>query len=180
MKKTLSGPVIISFITKVVLMAFFLAIILFVIFRIPAGSSWVNGFNISVMDLVLLAFATLRLGRMFTYDLVAEPLRYPFVKTVPDDMGMGDTVEPRYSGGVRGALGQLFSCPICTGTWVAGILVLCLYVWPNPSRIFITIMAVIGVAELLNSVIEALCWGSEAAHARAGADKAMIKPARKE
>jgi hypothetical protein len=119
------------------------------------------------MDLALLVLATFRLGRLIAYDVVMEPFRRPFARTVPDATGAGETVEP-HGTGVRRALGQLFSCPICTGTWVAAVLVYGLYTFPGPTRVFLAIMAVIGAAELLNALEETFCWSGQLARTVTG------------
>jgi len=124
-------------------------------------------FQFSPFDLVLLSLATLRIGRLIAYDLVTEPIRAPFAKTVPDETGAGESVEPRGSG-VQRALGQLISCPICAGTWVAAFLVYALIAFPQPARIFLALTAAIGLAEILNGLIEALCWSGQVSRTQAG------------
>lgn len=149
--------------------------LIFLFFLIFAGFTYwmvtrgqgLDGFELRPMDLVLLVLATFRLGRLIAYDVVMEPFRRPFARTVPDATGAGETVEPSGTG-VRRALGQLFSCPICTGTWVAAFLVYGLYTVPGPTRVFLVIMAVIGAAELLNGVEEAFCWSGQLARTMAG------------
>ena len=121
----------------------------------------------SLFDFVLLAFATIRLGRMIAYDRVMEPFRAPFTKTVPDKSGVGKTVVARGTG-IRCAIGQLISCPICIGTWIAAGLVYALYAFPGPARLFIIICAVIGLAEMLNGLIEAFSWSGHLARTSAG------------
>ena len=59
-------------------------------------------------DLVLLGVAAFRLGRLTSFDKVAEPLRRPFTETVLDDTGAGETVEPRGSG-VQRAIGEVLN-----------------------------------------------------------------------
>jgi len=124
-------------------------------------------FNFSALDLAMLAFAVYRLGRLVAYDVVMEPLRRPFTRTVPDPTGAGDTVEP-YGTGARKAIGQLISCPICAGTWVSAILVYGLYAYPGPARVFLAMTAAIGAAELLNSVTEIFCWSGQYARELTG------------
>jgi hypothetical protein len=114
-------------------------------------------------DLVLLGTATYRLGRLIAYDKVAEPYREPFTETVPDSSGMGKTVVPKkQSRGVRRAIGELLSCPICTGTWVAAALTYSLHQFPRPTRMFLMMMSAVGMAELLNAATEALKWTGRA------------------
>ena len=128
----------------------------------------------SLLDFVLLAFATIRLGRMVAYDRVMEPFRAPFTKTVPDKSGIGKTVVARGTG-IRCAIGQLISCPICIGTWIAALLVYALYTFPGPARLFIIISAVIGLAEMLNGLIEAFSWSGHLARTTAGSQMIVNK-----
>lgn len=125
--------------------------------------------NLRPFDFTLLGFATFRLGRLAAYDKVSEPLRRPFTKTEPDPSGAGDTVTPK-GVGIRRALGELLSCPICSGTWIAAALVYGLGLMPGPTRAFLAIMSAIGVAELLNATTEALQWTGEAERKQAGSE----------
>jgi hypothetical protein len=154
-------------VTKTILTVIFLGgFLLFIIGGFVFGPGF-DLFNISALDLVMLALATMRLGRMIAFDHIAEPLRAPFTKTVPDRNGAGSIVIPK-GVGVRYSLGQLISCPICVGTWVAAVLVYFLYIIPGPTRVFIAMMAVVGLAELLHSATEALCWVGINARVMAG------------
>jgi hypothetical protein len=169
-----------EYLAKVVLTGIFLAgFALFVSWRLSTGQG-LDAFHMTTSDLVLLVFATLRMGRMLAYDLIMEPLRAPFTQTVPDGTGAGDSVEPK-GRGMRRALGQLISCPICAGTWSAGLLVLAMYAWPGPARILITVMGVIGAAEVLNAAVEGFSWSGQLARTRTGAivksQAAEAKPA---
>jgi hypothetical protein len=125
--------------------------------------------NLRPFDFTLLGFATYRLGRLAAYDKVSEPLRRPFTKTEPDPSGAGETVVPK-GVGARRALGELLSCPICSGTWIAAALVYGLGIAPGPTRVFVAIMSAIGVAELLNAATEALQWTGEAGRKQAGSN----------
>ncbi len=169
-----------EYLAKVILTGIFLAgLALFVSWRLSTGQG-LDAFHMTVSDLVLLVFATLRMGRMLAYDLIMEPLRAPFTETLPDGTGAGDSVEAK-GRGLRRALGQLISCPICAGTWSAGLLVLGMYAFPGPMRILITILGAIGAAEVLNAAIEGFSWSGQLARARTGAiaraQEAERKPA---
>ena len=113
---------------------------------------------------------------MVAYDRVMEPFRAPFTITVPDKSGAGKTVIARGSG-IRCSIGQLISCPICIGTWIAAILIYALYAFPGPAHVFILIAAVIGSAELLNSLIEAFSWSGHLARTVSGVQMAAKKAA---
>lgn len=167
MNASLTDSVRREYLTKLILTTVFLtAFVLYVLWMFvwrPGAAS----FTLSPFDLALLGFATFRLGRMVAWDRVAEPLRYPFARTVPDATGAGDSVEPRGEG-ARQALGQLISCPICSGTWVAAALVYFLYAWPGPAHVFLAILAAVGAAEMLNALAEATCWVGQYARTLTG------------
>ena len=118
-------------------------------------------------DLLMLGFATYRLGHLISFDKVTEPLRLPFTETKMDDFGAAMTVEARGEG-VQRALGELISCPICSGTWVAAALVYGLNLFPGPARIFTTIMGAIGMGEVLHSLTEVLSWTATLARKEVG------------
>lgn len=119
-------------------------------------------------DLALLGTATYRLGRLAAYDKVTEPWRRPFTETRTDSSGAGETVVPK-GNGVRRALGELISCPICVGTWIAAGLVYGLQIAPRSTRAFLAIMSSVGVAELLNAATEALSWAGQSEREEVGA-----------
>ncbi|MCZ7551536.1 MAG: hypothetical protein B6D39_01330 [Anaerolineae bacterium UTCFX2] len=149
--------------TKLFLAGLFLAA--FAVFILTQNA---RQFSPSIFDLALLSLATFRLGRMVAYDTVFEPLRAPFCVTVPDSTGAGDTVEPKGTG-ARYAMGQLLSCPLCSGTWISAGLIYALYFLPTPTRAFLFIIAAVAIAEMLGSVTEALSWSGQLARARSGA-----------
>ena len=157
----------IEMITKAILTLVYLGgFVIFVVLGFIFGPG-LKMFNISTLDLVMLALATMRLGRMVAFDHIAEPLRMPFAKTIADRNGAGSIVVPKGKGFVR-SIGQLISCPICVGTWIAAGLVYLLYFFPGPTRVFIVVAAVVGLAELLHSATEALCWVGIDARVTAG------------
>ena len=118
-------------------------------------------------DLVMLGFATYRLGHLISFDKVTEPLRLPFTETKMDDFGAAMTVEARGEG-VQRALGELISCPICSGTWIAAALVYGLNLFPGPGRILVTIMGAIGMGEVLHALTEQLSWSATLARKQVG------------
>jgi hypothetical protein len=153
--------------TKVILLVIFL--LLFAGFAYWA-SNWgarLENFNPGLLDLTFLGFATMRLGRLVAFSRIMEPLRAPFTETRLDDSGAGETVVARGKG-VRQALGQMVSCPICAGTWIAAGLVFSLYAFPGPTHLFLLMTAGIGVAELFHSCVEALSWSASLTRARTG------------
>jgi hypothetical protein len=122
---------------------------------------------IKPLDLALLGLATFRAGRMVAFDQVLEPVREPFTEKEPDESGAGETTVPEGTGAQR-ALGELLSCPICAGTWIAAGLTYGLHLLPGPTRVLLTILSAAGIAELLGSATEALSWGGAVARNRVG------------
>jgi hypothetical protein len=115
----------------------------------------------------LIALATFRAGRIAAYARVTEPLRAPVTETVPDEYNAGENVVAEGTG-VRKAIGELASCPLCVGTWVATSLVYGLRVAPGPTRLVASILGVSGGAELLDAAVEAMSWTGQAARKRSG------------
>jgi hypothetical protein len=118
--------------------------------------------QVTPLDLVMLGLATYRSGRLVAYERVAAPLREPVTTTVPDGSGAGETVVATGEGW-RWAVGELVSCPVCIGTWVAAGLVYGLHLAPRPTRVYLVVMSSTGVAQLLSETTEALSWSSRSA-----------------
>lgn len=126
--------------------------------------------QLSPFDLVQLGLSTYRAGRLVAYERVAAPLRDPVTETVPDGSGAGETVVATGTGW-RWTIGELLSCPICIGTWVAAGLVYGLHLAPRPTRVFLAVMSSTGVAQLLSETTEALTWSARSARREAAADQ---------
>jgi hypothetical protein len=123
----------------------------------------------------LLSLATYRLGHLVAYDRVMEPFRSPFARTVPDATGAGESVEAK-GAGIRHTIGQLITCPICAGTWIAAGLVYGLVLLPEFTRLFLWMTAAIGLAEIVNSATEAWCWSGQLSRVRVG-ESNRLRPA---
>lgn len=123
--------------------------------------------TLQLRDVTLLGLAAFRLGRLVSYDRVMEPLRSPFTQTVPDSTGAGESVEPKGTGWRRSA-GELISCPICSGTWIAAALLYGLEFAPGPTRVLMAVMSAMGLSEMLDSLTEWLCWNAQAARKQVG------------
>ena len=153
--------------TKAVLtLIFFIILFVFLWWARSAGKE-LESFRLSFLEVTLIGIATVRLGRLVAHSHVLEPIRAPFTATVPDETGAGKTVVARGTG-IRYAIGQLISCPICVGTWCAALLVYGLYVIPGTTLIFLYMTAAIGIAEILNALIEALNWSGKLTRTQTG------------
>jgi hypothetical protein len=131
-------------------------------------------------DLLLLGLATYRTGRLIVYDKVSEPLRAPFTETRYDASGVGKTVTSRSQPGVIRALGELLSCPICAGTWVAATLVYGLGLVPRATRTFLYLQSAVGIAELLHAAEEAMKWTGQTERATSGLQAKALQQRRAE
>jgi hypothetical protein len=132
----------------------------------PAARRHARRLDLPLADWVLLVGSTFRLGRLVAFDKIFDPLRAPWTVTKPDETGAGESVEPRGQG-ARQAIGELISCPICAGTWIAAALTYALHILPGPARLFMTIMSTIGIVEILNALTEHLSWMSQFARKEA-------------
>lgn len=157
-----------EFLTKTYITGFFLLLFAGFVIWLVTRPQEAQAFELSWLDLALLGLATYRMGHLLSYDRVMEPLRSFFTDTIPDPTGEGESVEPKGQG-FQLAMGQLLCCPICTGTWAAALMVYGIYLWPGPARVFVTIMAAVGLGEILNAVTEFLSWGGQYARTKSGA-----------
>lgn len=119
-------------------------------------------FALAPADMALLGLATYRAGRLAAYDRVTEPLRAPVTETVPDEYDAGENVVAE-GAGMQKALGELVSCPTCVGTWAAAGLLYGMQIAPVPTRALAGILAVSGLAEILDAGVEALTWSGQSA-----------------
>ncbi len=120
-------------------------------------------------DWSLLVLATFRMSRLVAYDNVMQTYRSPVVETVPHDSGAGETTQAKAgTTGTKRALGEMISCPICNGTWIAAGLVYGLHLAPRFTRTLMTIMSATGAVEIMQAAFEALQWNGELARHRTG------------
>ena len=145
--------------TKLTLTGLFMAIMALFSARISGRR---EDLDVRPFDLLLLCLSTYRTGRLVAFERVTAPIREPFTETRPDDSGAGEVVVAR-GRGARRVLGELLSCPVCVGTWIAAGLVYGTHLAPRPTRVFLTVMGTAGAAELLNCSAEALGWSGRSA-----------------
>ena len=150
-------------ITMIVLELLFFGFAWFVGSRMPAiPEGWFY---------VLLGLAAYRGGRAVAFNKVFEWLRDLFkCRVVTDTSGAGENVEACEEPGIWQAIGELITCPICAGTWVALGLMVIHSVSPETGRGLIVILAAAGVAELLHWASEFLSWGGRASREQAGTE----------
>ncbi|WP_171165362.1 DUF1360 domain-containing protein [Streptomyces sp. I05A-00742] len=100
-------------------------------------------------DVLLCAGATHRLSRLVAKDPVTSPLRAPFTRfrgtTGPAELDE----EVRGSGG-RKVVGELLTCPFCTGMWIVTGLAAGLVLAPRPTRLATAALTALTGSDLLH------------------------------
>ena len=99
-------------------------------------------------DLVLCAASTHKLSRLIAKDPVTSPLRAPFT-AYKGTQGPAELAEDVRGTGARKTIGELVTCPFCTGMWLAtgftaGILLL-----PRTTRLVMGALTALSGADML-------------------------------
>lgn len=111
--------------------------------------------RIGTRDLVLGGLATHKLTRVVTHDWVTAPMRAPFVTFKKAKSG-GEVVESSRGGPLRRAVGDLLTCPYCSGPWIGGALLAGLVLKPKATRAFAALFGMVAVSDFLHRAYEAL------------------------
>jgi hypothetical protein len=104
--------------------------------------------RLSVDDVVRMGFATHKLARVMTKDAVTSFMRAPFVH-LEEQSGANSLEESARGQGLRRSIGELLSCPECTGQWVAGGPLAGLLHAPRTTRAVTSLYTALAVADLL-------------------------------
>lgn len=106
-------------------------------------------------DVALVSLATFKASRLLTKQTVTSPLRAPFTEfTGP--AGPGE-VNVRPTGtGWRRSVGELLSCPFCLDVWLASGSTVALRLAPGPTRVALSTLASVGLADMLHFAYVAL------------------------
>ncbi|MFJ6378441.1 DUF1360 domain-containing protein [Kitasatospora sp. NPDC092039] len=106
-------------------------------------------------DVALGALATHQLGRLLAKDPVTSPLRAPFTR-FEGTTGPAELKEEVRGTGARKAIGELLSCPFCTGLWIAtGITAGTLFA-PRATRLATATLSALAAADFLQFARTAL------------------------
>lgn len=97
-------------------------------------------------DVVLLGLATFKLSRLVTKAKVTQPLREPFVTESEPGAEAEINSTPEHSG-VRGAVGELLTCPFCISVWIATALTAMFAVAPRAVRLITSGLAGVALAD---------------------------------
>jgi hypothetical protein len=105
--------------------------------------------RLETRDIVLLAFATHKISRLLTKDMVTSALRAPFTQ-FEKGLGDGEVQESTRGTGVQHAIGELITCPFCLGQWVLALLGIGIVVVPRPTRFLAGLCAALTGADFLH------------------------------
>jgi hypothetical protein len=127
----------------------------------------VLGFEIPTRLIPLFCLAVFRMACTISFNEIMEWLREPFTEVIKDSSGAGANVHPKGEG-FRYAIGSLLSCPICTGTWCALVL-LGIYTIYEPLGItMIWVFGLAGASEATWRIVSFFEWAGRLARVSAG------------
>jgi hypothetical protein len=107
--------------------------------------------RVPITDVAAMALATHKLSRLLTKDAVTSWLRAPFVR-LEEKSGTNSLEEEPRGSGLQRSIGELVSCPECTGQWVAGGLLVGLLHAPRTTRAVTSLYSALAIADLLQFV----------------------------
>jgi hypothetical protein len=117
----------------------------------------------SALDLVVLAGATFKTARTIARDDVTSFVRAPFVE---GEAGSGAEEEPKQTGGMEQAIGELVTCTRCVGTWAAAGLTATQILAPRFGRMLTWSLAAAAANDFLQAGFAALTNKSNELEAR--------------
>lgn len=117
---------------------------------------------ISFFDLSLITLATFRLTRLFVYDKITRFLRDLFFHANETYTEEGVTYfakKERMHGPLR-TIYELLTCPWCFSIWAAVVVVFFYYLTPD-AWLLILILAISGLASLVQLIANQIGWAAE-------------------
>ena len=111
--------------------------------------------RIPALDVVVLGTATFKLSRLVSRDKVLSFLRAPFTHYEGDASGPEVNERPRGSG-IRHQVGELVTCPFCTGQWAGSALMGLYLAQPALGRTVASLLSAIALADGLQFAETAL------------------------
>lgn len=104
--------------------------------------------RLRIEDVVAMGVATHKLARLLTKDSATSFLRAPFVH-LEEKSGSNSLDEVPRRRGLRRSLGELLTCPECTGQWVAAGLAGGMLHAPRVTRAITSTFTALALADLL-------------------------------
>jgi Protein of unknown function (DUF1360) len=117
----------------------------------------------TALDLAVLGAATFKASRTIARDEVTSFLRAPFVE---GEAHSGDE-DPKETGDLQQAIGELVTCSRCIGTWVAAGLATTQILAPRTGRLVTWTLAAAGANDFLQAAFAALTSKSNELEQRA-------------
>ncbi|HZQ89364.1 MAG TPA: DUF1360 domain-containing protein [Gaiellaceae bacterium] len=117
----------------------------------------------TALDLLVLGVATFKAARTIARDEVTSFLRAPFVEGEAHAGGE----EPKESGDLQQAIGELVTCSRCIGTWAAAGLAATQILAPRTGRLLTWTLAAAGANDFLQAAFAALTSKSNELEQRA-------------
>jgi hypothetical protein len=111
--------------------------------------------RLSTGDVIAMALTTHKVARLVTKDSVTSFARAPFVH-LDEKSGTNSIDESPRGSGLRRSIGELVSCPECTGQWIAGGLLAGMLHAPRVTRAITGTYSALAVADLLQFVYAGL------------------------
>lgn len=105
--------------------------------------------RVPLSDVVLLGLATFKLSRLVSKARILRFLRSPFAEP-QESADLGEVVERPRGTGWRRAIGELLTCPICSGQWIAAALTYTLVLLPGLGRTVAVLFAAAALADALH------------------------------
>ncbi|MET9225791.1 DUF1360 domain-containing protein [Lentzea sp. NPDC003310] len=105
-------------------------------------------------DTLLLALATHKASRLATKSSITSVLRAPFTR-YEEAAGTAEVKETVRGEGVRHAVGELVTCPFCSGVWIAGALTAGLVLAPRSVRLVTSALSAVAVSDWLHLAYDA-------------------------
>ena len=99
-------------------------------------------------EVAQLTFATHKLARLLAKDPITSPIRAPFT-TYVGTSAPAELEEEVRGHGSQHSMGELLTCPMCLGQWVAPALTLGTVLAPTPTRLVTTTLTAVSGADFL-------------------------------
>jgi hypothetical protein len=111
---------------------------------------WRRGRPIAVpppSETAVMGVAIFKLSRLVTKEKVLRPVREPFVEDVEPGAGSELNSKPARRG-LKGAVGELLTCPFCISVWISTALMVLYAVAPRAARLVASAAAATAVADV--------------------------------
>lgn len=117
--------------------------------------------SVPIFDVILMAFAALRVTRLVVYDKITRWFRELFTERRIVTDGGKEWVEISSSGlGIRSTIHDLLQCPWCIGFWSSLIIALCYFTF-SWAWFVILFLAIAGAGSLLQLLANLVGWRAE-------------------